>query len=275
MANESRLEGVTILATDVDGTLLARGHVLAFEEAHALAALVKRGWNFAAITGQNVFDIEKRVITPLGAVGVDSCSIYTCEGARRWLFRAGQLIQDRTYGREYIFQETDREELESATSKFVLRWRTLGHGQVDLAGWWEEAIFVLKFRNPNAVDRGAITRALRLFLGNRVRPELMDMIDIRIAGRTTVILARRTVNKATALKDLLNRWHRPKLLYIGDEFGPSGNDAPAIGLPGLQLVSVGEIPTTPRNAVKWIGAGPQATLRFIRELASAGPAPYS
>jgi len=262
-----------ILATDVDGTLIERGHVLTSENAHAIAALVRKGWVFAAITGQNVFDIEKRLTTSLSEVGVNSFTVYTCEGARRWMFRAGHPALDQRYERGQLFQKQDRRELDRALFEFVRGTGKAEYGRFEFAGWWEEAIFVLKLRDPAAADRREITAELYMLLSQRLRPDLMDMVEIRIAGRTTVILTRRSVNKAMALQDLRNRWHWAEILYIGDEFGPFGNDAPTIGIPGVQLVSVGEVPTTRGDRVTWMGGGPPATFRLIRKFAYSGLLP--
>jgi hypothetical protein len=259
-----------ILATDVDGTLLERGRVLAIEEAHALAALVRRGWTLAVVTGQNITDVRERLLGPIAATGIERCIVYTCEGACRWLFSSGRLILDRCYTRDRNLSRPHREQLEYVTSEFVSGLEKHGRQCFAFAGWWEQAIFVLKVLDPAAVDRCAIAADLRTLLRERVPPDLMHLIDVRIAGRTTVILTRAGVNKAMALQDLRRRWQRAELLYVGDEFGPHGNDAPAAVVPGLRLVCVGEAPVSPAAQVTWMGGGPRATFRLVRALAVAG-----
>ncbi len=259
-----------ILAADVDGTLLERGRVLASEEAHALVALVRRGWTMAVVTGQNITDVRKRLLGPMAAVGIDSCIVYTCEGARLWLLVSGRLVLDRYYTRDRNFSRPHREQLKHVRSEFVSGLVGRGRQCLASASWWEQAIFVLKVRDSAAMDRCSIATDLRALLRERVTLDLMHMVDIRIAGRTSVILTPAGVNKATALHDLRRRCPGAELLYMGDEFGPRGNDAPTAVVSCLRLVCVGGALGSPAPQVTWMPGGPGATFRLVRALAVAG-----
>lgn len=73
--------------------------------------------------------------------------------------------------------------------------------------------------------REQMVRALKKYL-----PEFAS----HIGGTTSVDVTRKGIDKAYGLRQLLKHLNLPneKLLYVGDELYPDGNDAPALSVAG-------------------------------------------
>jgi hydroxymethylpyrimidine pyrophosphatase-like HAD family hydrolase len=113
----------------------------------------------------------------------------------------------------------------------------------------------------------------------RLRPELVRQIDALlngperltrheysalIGGRVTIDIQRAGVDKAHAIKDLMKTTHtHGEVLYLGDSFGPTGNDRPVAAVEGVTCLNVGP-PEEALPGVIDLGGGPEMAFIYLR-----------
>lgn len=87
-----------------------------------------------------------------------------------------------------------------------------------------------------------------------------------IGGRVTIDIQRAGIDKAFAVRDLQQTVApRGEILYLGDAFGPDGNDRPVASVAGVTCLNVGPADVAPEGVLN-LGGGPEATLIFLRGL---------
>ncbi|MGD1994542.1 MAG: hypothetical protein PVI59_15210 [Anaerolineae bacterium] len=130
---------------------------------------------------------------------------------------------------------------------------------------------------PIVIDRGEqlAVKPVKPWL----RPELTQTIQEMVAGperitegeysaliggRVTIDVQRAGIDKAFAIRDLQRTVAaRGEILYLGDAFGPDGNDRPVASVAGVTCMNVGPADVAPEGVLN-LGGGPEATLIALR-----------
>lgn len=250
-----------VLVTDLDGTLARRHEPVSAEMARSLATILPSLRGLAIISGQCAENVRQRVVTAVGSEGVNRIWIYSCEGACRWTTTKTGIEKDRAYslGREY--SKLEQAKLQGAVERFLGSAEERGMiAETSRPEWWDDAMMVFKTRRT-AASRTALARALRNYLTRDFNDRATR---VGVAGETTVSICRAGLDKATALWDITTRAGGEEIIYIGDEFAATGNDAPALRVPGVSVVSVGNLGTKGNGRIFHAGLGPEGTVEFLR-----------
>jgi hydroxymethylpyrimidine pyrophosphatase-like HAD family hydrolase len=132
---------------------------------------------------------------------------------------------------------------------------------------------------PIVIDRGEqlAVKPVKPWLRPKVTQEIQEMVagaeriteheySALIGGRVTIDIQRAGIDKAFAIRDL-QRTVAPhgEILYLGDAFGPNGNDRPVASVAGVTCLNVGPTSAAPEGVLN-LGGGPEATLIFLRGL---------
>lgn len=134
--------------------------------------------------------------------------------------------------------------------------------------WWEKVIIAVKVR-ADGESRSRFAAELQSQLNSKLlKTRSRVLVRAGVAGRTTIIVAPREVDKALALREIRASKPPPDcLIYIGDEFTKFGNDAVVLTVNDVIRVAVDRCQDGLPPGIFPIGTGPSSTFRFLRVLA--------
>lgn len=130
---------------------------------------------------------------------------------------------------------------------------------------------------PIIIDRGQqlAIKPVKPWLRPELTQEIQEMVSgperitaheysALIGGRVTIDIQRAGVDKAFAVRDLQRTVApRGEILYLGDAFGPDGNDRPVASVTGVTCLNVGPADVAPDGVLN-LGGGPETTLIYLR-----------
>lgn len=254
---------------DLDGTLALRDHPVSREMCDLIVGVLSRDWDFAVLTGRQLADVEARVLKPLLATGamkvVDFAAqvqLITCEGAASWLLSpTGSIETDPCYAPGVCFSREEQQQLETCLRNELPL--ALVHTSLSLAEgpeWWEKSLLVFKVA-------GDLSQRKRLADLLECRLHASDPIRVGVAGKTTLVVARKKLTKRWAIEEMLGkRWAARCTVFVADEFITPGNDADTADLEGIIKVNVGEDARLPPMVLSAGTRGPDTTKHWLANL---------
>ncbi len=238
---------------DLDNTLAESKQPLDSEMANLLASLLARTC-IAVASGGKREQLQKQVADRLPQTAKkEHLYLLPTSGAALYTYQKGEMkcVYEETLSaqeRDTIIQALQRASRETAIIDFTQpsygeRIEFRG-AQVSLSALGQEAPLEEKKKwDPDRARREKLRAALT---------PLLPAYEIRLGGTTTIDITKKGVDKAYGVTRLAHHLSLPlsRMLYVGDELGPHGND---------EVVIHTGIPT---RAVK----NPQETKIFISSL---------
>ncbi|MBX4189350.1 HAD-IIB family hydrolase [Candidatus Parcubacteria bacterium] len=219
-----------IIAFDLDGTLTPSKSPLDSEMSALLVELLKK-YKVAVISGAALRQFEKQFLASLVATPSELRNLYIvptnganlCQYRIGWLCTHSYELTDEekkaiTVGFEKALAETGFEKPEKLFGDQIEDRGT----QVTFSALGMEAPLELKEKwDPDHAKRARIVAALK--------PMLKDF-SIHMGGATSIDVTRKGIDKAYGLNEVLKLAECPpeRMLFVGDELRPDGNDAPAL-----------------------------------------------
>jgi HAD superfamily hydrolase (TIGR01484 family) len=229
-----------IIAFDLDGTLTPSKSPLEKDMAELLCQLLTH-YKVAVISGASYGQFEHQFLSHLPCppeyllnlfiLPANGSTFCTYRGAREPKEDSGTA--GWTCVTESPFTEEEKEmvyhafEKAFAATAFVKPQKTYGPiledrvTQVTFSAWGMEAPLDIKAAwDPDHIKREKMVAVLK---------PLLPGFSVHIGGTTSIDVTRVGIDKAYGLKKLLAELHisAERMLYIGDELFPDGNDAPA------------------------------------------------
>lgn len=136
-----------------------------------------------------------------------------------------------------------------------------------------------RLSRPSIIERGEqlvikpIKRGLRRALVSEIEGEVSGdnrqtagEYGVLIGGRSTIDIQKKGVDKALAIRDLMNTLsYRGEILYFGDAFRGAGNDRPVAYVEGVHCISFGEVEEIPESVIG-IGGGPFVARIYLQAI---------
>ena len=238
---DKKYENKKIIAFDLDDTLTESRTPMDEEMIGLFLQLVSK-FKVGVISGGVFGQFEKQLINPLKMHSDQDLSnlvILPANGTSFYIFKEGnwQLVFEKNFTEEEkkvitkacleTINETDYEELfEEKHGKIDYK-----GGQVSLAMFEPDWILAEKKAwDPERTKREPLRKILQ---------EKLPNYEIKIGGTTTIDITPKGVDKALAMREILEYFHLPKesALFIGDAIFPGGNDYAAAQVVESESVS--------------------------------------
>ncbi len=248
-------KNIDIIAFDLDGTLAPSKSPLQPEMAAVLIKILQH-WKVAVISGASFAQFQSQFLhnLPCPISLLANLSILPTDGGELCRYDAHtnkwQCTQDQPFTDEE--KQKIREAFAHAftTVGFVQPPTTYGpiiedrSTQITFSAYGMEApLDIKKTWDPEHRKRSAMVAALK---------PLLPGFSIHIGGATSIDITRAGIDKAYGLRKLLTTFSitPQRMVYVGDELFPDGNDAPALTV-GALCVAV---------------QGPEETIQVLKNL---------
>ncbi len=233
---------------DLDGTLAPSKQRVDAECAKQLSRLLKEGWIVAVISGGMWAQFEKQLL-PYVSMGIKHrLYCFPCSGAM--MYEVSSLRTKRLYNHEFSLSEkanimtafSDVLRLTNVQQKIKKTWgEQFEDRQAQIT--WSALGQQAPLDEKQGFDPDHLIRAE---IAMELQKRLPDC-TVKIGGTTSIDVTKKGIDKAFAIKQLVNGSYLPqefygkiveKIIYVGDALYPGGNDEAVLSLKEVRAVSV-------------------------------------
>ena len=220
------LKEKNIIIADVDDTICDTCQQISPEMTEHISKMIKRGYEFAFISGTKKEDLHKMISSRLK----EKHHLLATTGTNYGLVEKDKV--ELKYN--YSFSPTEKEEILAALDKVVTHFEIKSmtstedqiqdrESQITLSAIGRHApIDIKKRHDPTGEKRKVWVEYLKQHLDE-------TKYDIKIGGTTSIDITRKGLNKEWGIRTFLqhNNFHPNQVLFFGDKLHPGGNDYPA------------------------------------------------